>query len=94
LKLVRFTKYSDYVDKIITRLDIIERLQTEREILRFILSKAYKDNLNLMKKIEESKGKIDQLKETVLSKDENELILQKHILIDSINYLSEEVSYT
>jgi hypothetical protein len=47
-----------------------------------------------MKKIEESKGKIDQLKETVLSKDENELILQKHILIDSINYLSEEVSYT
>jgi len=94
LKLVRFTKYSDYVDKIITRLDIIERLQTEREILRFILSEAYKDNLNLMKKIEESKGKIDQLKETVLSKDENELILQKHILIDSINYLSEEVSYT
>ncbi len=94
MKLVRFTKYSDYVDKIITRLDIIERLQTEREILRFILSEAYKDNLNLMKKIEESKGKIDQLKETVLSKDENELILQKHILIDSINYLSEEVSYT
>jgi hypothetical protein len=92
LKLVRFTKYSDYVDKIVTGLDKIEMLQTEKESLRFILSEAYKDNLELMKKIDESKGKINQLKETVLSRDENEIILQKHILIDSISSLSEEVT--
>ena len=91
--MVKFTKNGEYLDKIITGLDKIESLQTEKEILRSILSDEYRDNLDLMKKIHELKSQIEYLKDKVLCKDENESILQKHILIDSINSLSQEVLF-